>query len=138
MRCFCECDCDKKWVVWMSMILFIWCDYDAFVFATSHMEPVLYLFCGVCDSNIYQYRSQSHCVNKQPQITRKNCQKTLMLMDSIIVIEITCKKTFLSFLQKILWYPKDRRVADPGFNRRRQDLKSRQIAYLIENKNAFQ
>ena len=31
LRLFCECDCDKKWVVWMSMILFIWCKCDVFV-----------------------------------------------------------------------------------------------------------
>ena len=35
---FCECDCNKKWVVWMSMRLFTWCDCNAFVCAMSHMN----------------------------------------------------------------------------------------------------
>ena len=25
---FCECDCNRKWVVWISMRLFIWCGCD--------------------------------------------------------------------------------------------------------------
>ena len=35
---FCECDCDKKWVVWMSMRLFILSDCNAFVCVMSQMN----------------------------------------------------------------------------------------------------
>ena len=56
----------KKWVVWMLMILFIWCDMIiavTFVCATSHMNGFQTHSVGLQCTIHTRYESQSHCVN---------------------------------------------------------------------------
>ena len=48
LRCICVCDVAHEWVLYPFHVI------------------------EMCDSNMYLYRLQSHRVNKQPLITKKN------------------------------------------------------------------
>ena len=61
----------------MSMRLFIWCNCDiavTLVYVMLDREWVSYPFCAImmCDSNIYLYRLQSHCLNNFTKSHVKN------------------------------------------------------------------
>ena len=75
---FCECDCDKKWAVWMSIRLFIWCNCNAFEHVGWHMNGFHTHSCviAMCDFIIYLYRSQSHHVNNFTKWHVKKCSPT--------------------------------------------------------------
>ena len=89
------------------MRLFIWCNCDiavAHVCATLHMECMPYPFCviAMCDSNMYLYGSQSHCVNnftkshvkKRSRIQKEShCVNEPLIMRILIIHRVLLLKT---------------------------------------------
>ena len=69
-------DCDKKWVVWMSMILFIWCDCDnrtriCVCDITHDWIPYPFYAIAMYHSN----KTQSHCERIVP------CERALNVVE---------------------------------------------------------
>ena len=80
---FSGCGCGKKWVVWMLMRLFIWCDCNAFVCVMSHMNGFhthsVQLWCTIpiCIYTDCSHTMWTKCLKSQEKFSKNAVAKEI-------------------------------------------------------------